>query len=127
MTPMQILNQLYAGKRITLSFQNESARENFRQRIYKLKKGQDAAVSAVLDEEKLILKCKKQMEPANQFGGHTVAEYQLLLWTEEKKPQSYFVLSIEEGENGSNGRSGSSPDSPQIPKDLAGDSETSSG
>lgn len=118
MTPMQILNQLYAGKRITLSFQNESARENFRQRIYKLKKGQDAAVSAVLDEEKLILKCKK-------IDG--VIDFQLAMWTEENKPQSYHILSIEEGENGSNGRSGSSPDSPQIPKDLAGDSETSSG
>lgn len=120
MTPMQILNQLYAGKRITLSFQNESARENFRQRIYKLKKGQDAAVTAVLDEEKLILKCKKNFVDE---------QFVLFLWTEEKKPQSYFVLSIEEGKNESTGKTGGANSSnfAQISEDLAGDSETSSG
>lgn len=95
MNPMQLLNQLYAGKKIKLRFETKNASEIFRQRIYKLKKTQDAAMSAVLDEEKLVLKCKpwtvSDSEGEPQY-------YTLELWTEELKAPSYQVLSIEEGE-----------------------------
>jgi hypothetical protein len=93
MSPMQILNQLYAGKKITLAFESEKARENFRQRIYRIKKGQDKAVTDVLDEEKLILRSEK-IEAVSESGN-----FILKLWTEDKKPPTYSVLSIEEGDD----------------------------
>lgn len=93
MTPMQILNQLYAEKKVTLNFETAKAREDFRQRIYKLKKGQDAAITAILDEEKLVLKTLKKDGEICFF---------LTLWTEEKKPQSYEVISVEDNGSATN-------------------------
>jgi hypothetical protein len=115
MTPMQILGQLYAGKRIKLQFQDHTSREAFRQRIYKVKKKQDDVMAAVLDEEKLILKCKL----VQSEDGPNILE----LWTEEKKAPSYTVLSIEDGEKETNdagttdARSSANPK--EIPSDLA--------
>jgi hypothetical protein len=87
MSTMQILNQLYAGKKITLSFHSHAERETFRQKLYKLKKRQDDAISAVLDEEKLVLKSKQR----------TVFDleiYEVTFWVEEKKAPSYTIVSV---------------------------------
>lgn len=103
MTPMQILNQLYADKKITLAFESESARESFRQKIYKIKKKQDAAMSAVLDEEKLTL-CTKKVDKENAgFDSLLLKKLEvecckLVLWTEEKKAQAFTIISVEDRE-----------------------------
>jgi len=106
MNTMQILNQLYAMKKVRLQFESEIARENFRQNLYKMKKGQDAAVSAILDEEKLVLKAKK------------LPEYMIEFWLEEKKAPSYVVISITDGENSDTGNSGVASTGPSTEKTV---------
>lgn len=97
MNPMQILNQVLAGKKINIQFESIKQREMFRQRVYKLKARQDKYMAEILDEEKLIMKSKSEDKV---WGDEN--SYFLTLWTEEKKAPTYKVLSIIEGDKASN-------------------------
>jgi len=94
---MPVLNQLYAGKKITLEFDSAEARENFRTDLYKIKRTQDAAIEAIEDEFKpKVLKCILSPLFANKA--------EMKIWLEDKKPSEFKILLVEdvitEGENG---------------------------
>lgn len=96
MTPMQVLNQVLAGKKVTLEFDSTEQRENFRIRLYKMKKIQDDAAEAVLDDaEKLVMR--------NTLASNLTEERETFystFWTEEKKAPSFRVISVEDNDNG---------------------------
>lgn len=122
---MPILNQLYAGKKITLQFTSVEDRESFRQALYKIKKTQDDALTAVLDEKKQILHCEQKeswVDPNGKIisdlpssiinNAHNedadTAEYAIengfsyhfwtKFWMAEKKETKFEIVLIEEVE-----------------------------
>lgn len=111
---MPVLNQLYANKRVTLSFQTAEARENFRQSLYKIKKTQDDALLAVLDEEKMTLGCHQDEmylindveAPKDTYAlwmmDETKSEYKFEMfyiatfWMYKRKKVEFEILSVED-------------------------------
>lgn len=111
---MNVLNQLYAGKKVKLKFDNDTDRENFRQSLYKLKKTQDDALQAVdLQEERSQLNCKFEEVPEtleDALGAYCgELEYYATFWLDKKKEISFEIISVEEinpvkdKDDGSNG------------------------
>lgn len=97
---MSVLNQLYAQRKVTLRFESEKDREDFRQSLYKLKRIQDLAAFNVLDEAKQTLRCV--------FAGSLVKEdCYAIFWLENKKEISFEIISVEENpvKEGNDGRS----------------------
>lgn len=83
-----ILKELYAGKKITLSFESIAARESFRVRLYKAKSPQDKALEDICDEEKMVLRFDCSERVANA--------YKAKIWLENKSsPDNFEVLLIE--------------------------------
>lgn len=87
---MSVLNNLYAGKQIVIAFKTYEEQETFRVAIYKLKKTQDEAMVAVLDEEKVTLRHSAKFDEENGITS--------TYWTEKKKQLEFTVLSIEDKE-----------------------------
>jgi hypothetical protein len=107
----QIVNQLFAGKKLTLSFDSPESREYFRQRLYKVKKIQDVIADELLGEKKLVLKTKAHFS----FDSDNNCIYFLTLWLTDKEPEkTYTLVSLEEGEILDDNK----PDGAQVRKDL---------
>lgn len=51
-----ILNLLYSGERVKITFPSSQARENFRKRLYARKLEQDIALKDLLGEERKVLR-----------------------------------------------------------------------
>lgn len=89
-----ILKELYAGKKLTISFANSKDREAFRQRLYKLKQTQDKALTDILDEERQELRC--QLIDVIDAGETSIEEEppKARFWL-ESKPSQEFEVTIE--------------------------------
>lgn len=96
-----ILKELYAGKKITLSFKTIADRDSFRVRLYKAKSPQDKALEDICDEEKMVLRFEKTTEigvddAPNVDGLYDYNAYKAKIWLENKSsPDNFEVISIE--------------------------------
>lgn len=93
---LPIINKLYAGKKITLEFHTSNERESFRQRLYKVKKIQDEALVALLDERKLVLRSEMNDVTETHDGQVEIIAYRSVFWMEEQKELNFSIISIEE-------------------------------
>lgn len=93
---LPILNKLYAGKKITLEFGSMNERESFRQRLYKIKKIQDEALVALLDERKLVLRSDMLPVTEERNGELETIAYRSVYWMEAQKELNFSIISVEE-------------------------------
>lgn len=104
---MEVINQLYAGKKVTLSHASATERENVRVQLYRIKKSQDQALIDICDEVRKEMKCEKWeiTRESETDGGTETVGYAAKYWLEDKKPSTFTILEIEdvEGDNGADG------------------------
>lgn len=91
---MAVLNELYAGKKITIRFDSPQQRETFRQALYKVKKTQDDALLALdLAEQKQELRFEVLNHPVSEDD----IDYLARLYLKDKKKEiSFEIISVEE-------------------------------
>lgn len=89
-----ILNLLYAGERLRISFPSASAQETFRKNLYEKKAKIDLQLSVLLEQEKKILRFQKEFLAV---GKESI--FRTTIWIEKEQPVreiSFEILDKEE-------------------------------
>ena len=94
MTRNDILREVFAGRKLTLSFPSQEARESFRQKLYKGKAVEDKVLTDILDEEKKVMRF--EIVDKTIVEGNEIVEIkcEAKIWLEKKPMDQYSVIQI---------------------------------